>query len=230
MLRHVAVYIAPRGVWGVGRRAKRSRPEPHRQDNPTMCNPTPPCPSIHHQHSSLLSGPPGHTTTLVPHRQPHTVFHPTLQVPVLDHPYSKLWAGGQGRQAQRRRGTRIATNRLAEPTTGAGLGPELTQTLAHPPTTLATPTGAFCGVVAIECFFKARETRRRDLLSKHRLRSRRGAPVSLRASAQSSVGLLQCAYRPSPVRGERSLRSSLTYRNPPVDLAALSRWSSDHTT
>ena len=65
--------------------------------------------------SSLWS--PGHTTTLVPHRPPPPVFHTTFRVPVLDHPYSKLWAGGQGRQAQRRRGTRHTTNRMTDPQT-----------------------------------------------------------------------------------------------------------------
>src|SRR5580692_12643067 len=70
-----------------------------------------------------ISGPIlGHPITLVPHRH-HTItlsFHSTFRIPVLDHPNSKLWAGGQGRQAQRRRGIRFATNRMAEPQTAVG--------------------------------------------------------------------------------------------------------------
>jgi|HubBroStandDraft_6_1064221.scaffolds.fasta_scaffold10621_4 hypothetical protein len=69
---------------------------------------------------SLSLWSPGHTTTLVPHRPPPPVFHTTFRVPVLDHPNSKLWAGGQGRQAQRRRGTPHTTNRMIEPQTRWG--------------------------------------------------------------------------------------------------------------
>ena len=111
------------GFWGVGRRAQRSRPEPHRQDNHPCCYPRHPCFPPIHLHLLHLSGshpwspnhsgpPPPHTITLS--------FHPTFRIPVLDHPNSKLWAGGQGRQAQRRRGIRFATNRMAEPQTAVG--------------------------------------------------------------------------------------------------------------
>src|SRR5580692_12239735 len=71
----------------------------------------------------FISGPIlGHPITLVPHRH-HTItlsFHPTFRIPVLDHPNSKLWAGGQGRQAQRRRGIRHHTTPVIEPQTAVG--------------------------------------------------------------------------------------------------------------
>jgi hypothetical protein len=99
---------------------------PHDKTTPPCAPPTPPCqpppPSLLLYLSPLLSlslvpwshhhtGPPPPTTT---------VFHTTFRVPVLDHPYSKLWAGGQGRQAQQRRGTRHTTNRMTEPQTRWG--------------------------------------------------------------------------------------------------------------
>jgi hypothetical protein len=118
-------------VWGAGRRAPATSAVAPRADT------TPPT-----QHTTLLllsflsslpkqlhfiyhpiNHSPWSTNHLGPGPPNHTTITPTNRIPVLDHPNSKLWAGGQGRQAQRRRGTRITTNRLPRPQTPRGPGP-----------------------------------------------------------------------------------------------------------
>jgi hypothetical protein len=127
--------IAPRGVWGVGRRAQatsagapQTRQPPMLPPHATLLpnHPSPSSPSLwSHSWSPNHSGPPP-----PPHH--HPVFHPTFRIPVLDHPNSKLWAGGQGRQAQRRRGTRHHTNPVIEPQTAVG-DPSRNQPLGRHP-------------------------------------------------------------------------------------------------
>ena len=135
--------IASRGVWGVGRRAQATSAGAPQTRQPPML--PPPCcfPFVFFNLSFSLVSHPGHTITLVPHRHHTTpVFLSHVRIPVLDHPNSKLWAGGQGRQAQRRRGTRYATNPVAEPQTRWGTVAQPAPRATPPATGTATADAA----------------------------------------------------------------------------------------
>ncbi len=91
--------IAPRGVWGVGRRAHATSAGAPQTRQPPMCHPRHPA---SHPSISIFS------ISLVPFLVTQSLWSPTATTPspcpsiprsgsrFLDHPNSKLWAGGQG--------------------------------------------------------------------------------------------------------------------------------------